>query len=332
MKSFKSFCEKIKSGKIDDFDALAMDLFTFQADKNKVYRRYLDIRGVDPAKITEIKGIPFLPIGFFKTQKVISGPDDLFGSWYSSSGTTGQENSRHYIWSKEFYLQHAVNNFEAVYGALENFRVLALLPSYLEREGSSLVDMAAHFIAKSKSDESGFYLYDHQALLKKLKSPKTNHKKTLLIGVTFALMDLAEFIIPSNVDFGDLIVMETGGMKGRRKEMVREEVHKVLQTAFKVESIHSEYGMTELMSQAYSPGWGKFWCAPFMQVLIRDIYDPFTYPSGTSGAINVIDLANFHSCAFVETEDLGLQNNDGSFTVLGRMDNSETRGCNLLVN
>jgi hypothetical protein len=174
-------------------------------------------------------------------------------------------------------------------------------------------------------------LYDYQALLKKLDSLKTNNKKTLLIGVTFALLDMAE-VIPSDTDFGNLIVMETGGMKGRRKEMVREEVHKELQTAFNVESIHSEYGMTELMSQAYSPGLGKFWCSPFMHVLIRDIYDPFTYTSGTSGAINVIDLANFHSCAFIETEDLGLQNNDGSFTVLGRMDNSETRGCNLMVN
>ena len=331
MNSFKSFFEKIKSGKIDDFDALTMDLFMFQVDKNKIYRRYLEVRGIDPGKITEIKDIPFLPIGLFKTLKVISGPENSFDSWYSSSGTTGQENSRHYIWSKDFYLQHTVNNFEAVYGSLENFHVLALLPSYLEREGSSLVDMAAHFIKKSKSDESGFYLYDYQALLKKLESLKTNNKKTLLIGVTFALLDLGE-VIPLDTDFGDLIVMETGGMKGRRKEMIREEVHKLLQSAFKVDGIHSEYGMTELMSQAYSPGLGKFWCSPFMQVLIRDIYDPFTYTTGISGAINVIDLANFHSCAFIETEDLGLLNKDGSFTVLGRMDNSETRGCNLMVN
>jgi hypothetical protein len=331
MNSFKSFFEKIKSGKIDDFDALTMDLFMFQVDKNKIYRRYLEVRGIDPGKITEIKDIPFLPIGLFKTLKVISGPENSFDSWYSSSGTTGQENSRHYIWSKDFYLQHTVNNFEAVYGSLENFHVLALLPSYLEREGSSLVDMAAHFIKKSKSDESGFYLYDYQALLKKLESLKTNNKKTLLIGVTFALLDLGE-VIPLDTNFGDLIVMETGGMKGRRKEMIREEVHKLLQSAFKVDGIHSEYGMTELMSQAYSPGLGKFWCSPYMQVLIRDIYDPFTYTSGTSGAINVIDLANFHSCAFIETEDLGLLSKDGSFTVLGRMDNSETRGCNLMVN
>lgn len=331
MNSFKSFCEKVKSGKIDDFDALAMDLFVFQANKNKVYRRYLEVRGIDPGKITEVKDIPFLPISLFKTQKVISGAEKLFDSWYSSSGTTGQENSRHYIWSKEFYLQHTVNNFEAVYGPLENFHVLALLPSYLERKGSSLVDMADHFIRKSKSEASNFYLYDYQALLKKLEILKTNNKKVMLIGVTFALLDMAE-IIPPHTCFENLIVMETGGMKGRRKEMVREDVHKMLQTAFKVESIHSEYGMTELMSQAYSPGQGKFWCSPFMQVLIRDIYDPFTYTSGTSGAINAIDLANFHSCGFIETEDLGLINEDGSFTVLGRMDNSETRGCNLMVN
>ena len=331
MNTFKSFCEKIKSGKIQDFDAMAMDLFRFQAAYNTVYRRYLELRGIHPNKITDVEDIPFLPISSFKTSKVISGPEKLFDSWYSSSGTTRQENSRHYVWSKELYLQHCVNNFEAVYGPLEDYHVLALLPSYLEREGSSLVDMAAHFIEKSKSDQSGFYLYEHEALLYKMESLKNNGRKTLILGVTFALLDLAE-IINGHTDFGEVIVMETGGMKGRRKEMIREEIHKVLQAAFKVEHIHSEYGMTELMSQAYSPGEGKFWCSPFMKVLIRDIYDPFDYTSGTTGAINVIDLANFHSCSFIETEDLGLQNKDGSFTVLGRMDNSETRGCNLMIN
>ena len=331
MNTFKSFSEKIKSGKIQDFDAMAMDIFIHQSTHNKIYQRYLDVRGIQPKNITEVKDIPFLPIALFKTSKVISGPEHLYDFWYSSSGTTGQENSRHYVWSKAFYLEHCVNNFEAVYGSLEDFHVLALLPSYLEREGSSLVDMAAHFIEKSKSDQSGFYLYEHEALLEKIESLKGDRKKILLLGVTFALLDLAE-IIDGRTDFGEVIVMETGGMKGRRKEMIREEVHTVLQAAFKIEHIHSEYGMTELMSQAYSPGEGKFWCSPFMKVLIRDVYDPFTYTSGTTGAINVIDLANFHSCSFIETEDLGLQNKDGSFTVLGRMDNSETRGCNLMIN
>jgi len=331
MNSFKSFCKKIKSGKIQHFDAMAMDSFIYQSTHNKIYQRYLEVRGIRPKNITEVQEIPFLPIEMFKNSKVISGPEKLYDSWYSSSGTTGQENSRHYVWSKGFYLEHCVNNFEAVYGSLENFHVLALLPSYLEREGSSLVDMAAHFIEKSKSDQSGFYLYEHEALLDKMESLKNDGRKTLLLGVTFALLDLAE-ITNGQTDFGEVIVMETGGMKGRRKEMIREEVHKLLQAAFKVEHIHSEYGMTELMSQAYSPGDGKFWCSPFMKVLIRDIYDPFAYTSGTTGAINVIDLANFHSCSFIETEDLGLQNQDGSFTVLGRMDNSETRGCNLMIN
>ncbi|WP_339901762.1 acyl transferase [uncultured Cyclobacterium sp.] len=331
MNSFKSFCEKIKSGAIDDFDALAMDSFMFQSTRNKIYRKYLEIRGIQAHNITEVRDIPFLPIGMFKTTKVISGPDELFNSYYSSSGTTGQENSRHYIYSKNFYLEHCVNNFERVYGCLEGFNVLALLPSYLEREGSSLVDMAAHFIKKSKSAQSGFYLYEHEALLGKMEQLRKDGRKTLLLGVTFALLDLAEKI-KEQEDFGDLIVMETGGMKGRRKEMIREEVHQLLRAAFKVPHIHSEYGMTELMSQAYSPGEGKFWCSPFMKVLIRDVYDPYTYTSGRTGAINVIDLANFHSCSFIETEDLGLENKDGSFTVLGRMDNSETRGCNLMIN
>jgi phenylacetate-coenzyme A ligase PaaK-like adenylate-forming protein len=331
MNSFKSFSEKIKTGKIDDFDALAMDSFLFQSTHNKIYQRYLEVRGVRPQDITEVNAIPFLPIGMFKTAKVISGPEGLFNGWYSSSGTTGQENSRHYIYSKEFYLEHCVNNFESVYGSLENFNVLALLPSYLERKGSSLVDMASHFIKKSKSNHSGFYLYEHEALLGKMDQLKKDGRKTLLLGVTYALMDLAEKV-KDHADFGDLIVMETGGMKGRRKEMIREEVHKVLRSAFNVKDIHSEYGMTELMSQAYSHGEGEFYCSPFMRVLIRDVYDPFSFTSGTTGAINVIDLANFHSCSFIETEDLGLKNNNGSFTVLGRMDNRETRGCNLMIN
>ncbi|WP_339923637.1 acyl transferase [uncultured Cyclobacterium sp.] len=331
MNSFKSFSEKIKSGQINDFDAMAMDLFSYQSRHNKIYQRYLEVRGIHPKNITEVKDIPFLPVSMFKTTKVISGPENVFDFWYSSSGTTGQENSRHYVWSKALYLDHCVNNFESVYGSLEDFHVLALLPSYLEREGSSLVDMAAHFIEKSKSEQSGFYLYEHEALLEKMERLKNDRKKILLLGVTFALLDIAE-ISAKHTEYGELIVMETGGMKGRRKEMIRAEVHKVLKAAFKVQYIHSEYGMTELMSQAYSLGEGKFWCSSFMKVLIRDVYDPFAYTSGTTGAINVIDLANFHSCSFIETEDLGLQNMDGSFTVLGRMDNSETRGCNLMIN
>ncbi|SEJ37605.1 Acyl-protein synthetase, LuxE [Cyclobacterium xiamenense] len=330
MNYFKSFSEKIFSGKIRDFDALALDLFHFQSRNNPVYRRYLEARNLHSEAITRLEDIPFLPISFFKTEKIISGPEEAFAYSYSSSGTTGMQTSRHYIWSKEFYLRHSRLLFESVYGSLRDFHVLALLPSYLEREGSSLVAMAAHFIQESGSPHSGFYLNEYDLLYKKLLALKESPKKILLLGVTFALLDLAEQFTCSG--FERLLVMETGGMKGRRKEMIREEVHDVLTRAFGVDRIHSEYGMTELLSQAYSTGEGTFREPWTMRIVIRDTYDPFACVVGKSGAINIIDLANFHSCAFLETEDLGKKNADGSFTVLGRMDNSEVRGCNLLIN
>ncbi|SHN17172.1 Acyl-protein synthetase, LuxE [Cyclobacterium lianum] len=331
MNYFKSFSEKIKSGKTSDFTALALDLFRFQSRYNGVYRQYLSARNVQPDRIENLADIPFLPISFFKTHKVVSGPENQFGDFYSSSGTTGQQQSRHYIWSKSFYLSHARRLFESTYGSLKDFHVLALLPSYLEREGSSLVDMAAHFIQLSGSAHSGFYLNEHELLIGKINMLRGGRKKVLLLGVTFALLDLAEKI-SGQADFGDLIVMETGGMKGRRKEMIREEVHNLLKKSFGVGSIHSEYGMTELTSQAYSKGDGRFWENRALKVFIRDAYDPFHMVNGKSGAINVIDLANVHSCAFLETEDLGIKNDDESFSILGRMDNSEIRGCNLMIN
>ncbi|MDN3686947.1 acyl transferase [Cyclobacterium jeungdonense] len=330
MNYFKSFSEKIISAKIDDFDALALELFHFQSHNNPVYQRYLQARGVRSAEVTSLEQIPFLPISFFKTEKVISQPENNYHYWYSSSGTTGMQTSRHFIWSREFYLKHSLRIFESVYGSIRNFHVLALLPSYLEREGSSLVDMASYFIQESGSEHSGFYLYQQEDLHDKLIQLKASSKKTLLLGVTFALLDLAEKFTFS--DFENLIVMETGGMKGRRKEMIREEVHEKLKKAFGLSQIHSEYGMTELLSQAYAPSDGIFRESFTMRILIRDTYDPFHWVKGNSGAINVIDLANFHSCAFLETQDLGRKNEDGSFTVLGRMDNSEVRGCNLLIN
>jgi len=330
MNYFKSFSEKIISGKIRDFDALALDVFHFQSRNNPVYRRYLEARNVHSDAITRLEDIPFLPISFFKTEKIISGPEAAFPYCYSSSGTTGIQTSRHYIWSKEFYLQHSRQLFESVYGSLQDFHVLALLPSYLEREGSSLVAMAAYFIHESGSPHSGFYLNDYDLLYKKLLTLKESPKKILLLGVTFALLDLAEQFTFSG--FERLFVMETGGMKGRRKEMIREEVHDVLTEAFGIDRVHSEYGMTELLSQAYSTGAGTFREPWTMRIVIRDTYDPFARVVGKSGAINIIDLANFHSCAFLETEDLGKKNADGTFTVLGRMDNSELRGCNLLIN
>ncbi|MBD3630080.1 acyl transferase [Cyclobacterium sp.] len=331
MNYFKSFSEKINSGKIGDFTAAALDLFHFQSRNNKVYRDYITARNIQPEKISRLTDIPYLPISFFKSAKVVSGPENQFDQYYSSSGTTGMQHSRHYIWSKAFYLSHAVNLFERVYGSLQDFHILALLPSYMEREGSSLVDMAACFIEKSRSEHSGFYLYEHEALLEKIRVLRAGKRKVLLMGVTFALLDLAEKVA-DHTDFGNLIVMETGGMKGRRKEMVREEVHDQLKKSFGLDHIHSEYGMTELMSQAYSPGDGRFWETPSLRVLIRDAYDPFHMVKDRSGAINIIDLANVHSCAFLETQDLGKKNKDGSFSVLGRMDNSEIRGCNLMIN
>lgn len=330
MNYFKSFSEKIISGKIQDFDSLALELFHFQSQNNPIYRRYLEVRNIRTIDIRSVEQIPFLPISFFKTEKVICGPESEYDFSYSSSGTTGMQTSRHFIWSRNFYLQHSLRIFESVYGSIRDYHVLALLPSYLEREGSSLVDMASYFIQESGSEHSGFYLYQQEDLHDKLLQLKTSTKKTLLIGVTFALLDLAEKFTFSG--FENLLVMETGGMKGRRKEMIREEVHEKLKKAFGLSQIHSEYGMTELLSQAYAPRDGVFRESFSMRIFIRDTYDPFHWVKGSSGAINVIDLANFHSCAFIETQDLGRKNEDGSFTVLGRMDNSEVRGCNLLIN
>ncbi|MFC4873663.1 acyl transferase [Negadavirga shengliensis] len=331
MKYFKSFSDKIKTGQVGDFEGTTLELFRYQAEKNPVYRSYIKARGVDAKGIKRIVDIPFLPVSFFKTHQVVTGTSADFPVVYTSSGTTGTVNSRHYVWSEDFYLAHAARVFEAHYGSLDQYHVLALLPSYLERQGSSLVAMVDHFIKKSQSAESGFYLYDHEALLEKLDRLREGQKKILLIGVTFALLDLAEKAarLPANPN---LIIMETGGMKGRRREMIREEVHDVLKSAFGAEQIHSEYGMTEMMSQAYSKGEGIYTKSAWVGVYIRDTHDPFNLESRKSGGINVVDLANFHSCAFIETQDLGTVHADGSFKVLGRMDNSEIRGCNLMAN
>ena len=287
-------------------------------------------RKIDTKAVKSIRDIPFLPIRFFKDFPVVSGKISDYSAFYSSSGTTGMITSKHYIWSEAWYLDYAKRIFESQYDNLSEFHVLALLPAYLERPGSSLVSMAKHFIETSQSVHSGFYLYNQDELLSKLKFLSADKKKVLLLGVTFGLLDLAE----SGKDFfpmENLIVMETGGMKGRRKEMIREEVHDILKAYFKVECIHSEYGMTELMSQAYSKGEGKYTLPPTMHVMLRDVNDPLSWSSRSQGGINVIDLANFHSCAFIETQDLGRFDSDGFLEVLGRFDNSEIRGCNLLV-
>ena len=325
---FKSFGQRILSHDITDFEDFALEIFKFQAQNNSVFRSYIDSRRIRISEIKQLDQIPFLPIGFFKNHDVISGDKEIF---YSSSGTTGVSTSRHYYWNEEFYLQHSLQLFELVYGPIENHHILALLPSYLERKGSSLVRMTDHLIQKSNSPHSGFYLYNHQDLVRKLEELKDDSRKVLLLGVTFALLDLAEsgLKIPKNKNF---FIMETGGMKGRRRELVREELHGFLKDAFHVDKVHSEYGMTELMSQAYSQGGGKYNLPSTMHVLLRDINDPLSLTIRSQGGINIIDLANFHSCAFIETQDLGKIMPDGSLEVLGRFDNSEIRGCNLMVN
>ena len=330
MQEFKSFSKRLETLALDQFDDFALELAHFQAQHNPVYAAYLAARKISPSSIKEVGDIPFLPIRFFKDADVFCGPFSQVDQVYSSSGTTGVITSKHHLWSEAFYLDHAQRLFEAQYGSLTDYHVLALLPAYLERPGSSLVAMASHFMDESQSSHSGFYLYNQEELLTKLTLLQKEGRKVLLLGVTFALLDLAE----SKKHFhrgGDLIVMETGGMKGRRREMIREEVHACLQDYFQVEHIHSEYGMTELLSQVYSKGQGKFTVPPSMRVVLRDINDPFSPSSRAQGGINVIDLANFHSCAFVETQDIGKLDEEGLLEVLGRFDQSELRGCNLLV-
>lgn len=330
MLEFKSFSERLDKLTPDQFEDFALELFHFQASTNSVYSSYLNARKIYPSSIKEIAKIPFLPIRFFKDKEVVCGSPSAFSKYYSSSGTTGMITSKHLIWSEDWYLRHAKRIFEHYYGDLKDFHILALLPAYLERPGSSLVSMAQFFIDESASAHSGFYLYNQEELLVKLSSLSSNRKKVLLLGVTFALLDLAESGFPFE-KMDNLIVMETGGMKGRRREMIREEVHDCLKSYFKVDHIHSEYGMTELMSQAYSKGDGKFSLPLPMRILLRDVNDPFNQTAKAQGGINVIDLGNFHSCAFIETQDLGKIDENGMLEVLGRFDNSELRGCNLLV-
>ncbi|MFA5416996.1 MAG: acyltransferase [Bacteroidales bacterium] len=311
-----------------DFNALCLDLFRFQYKNNTSYRQFVDFLGKHPKRIQSYRDIPFLPISFFKTQQITAGwfvPEVVF----TSSGTTGSATSQHFVKSKDLYIQSFMAGFNTFFGSPEDFVILALLPSYLEREGSSLVLMADELIRKSNHPESGFFLHDYQGLSVILDELKAAGKPTLLLGVTYALLDMAEQF---PIDFPELKVMETGGMKGKRKEMVRDELHQQLKAGFGVGQIYSEYGMTELLSQAYSTGEGIFRTPSWMKVLIRDTNDPLTLlPENQSGGINVIDLANVYSCAFIETQDLGKSYADGSFEVLGRFDNSDVRGCNLMV-
>ncbi len=312
----------------EDFNTKALGIFHFQYIQNPVYHQFVDGLGINNASIKNYREIPFLPIGFFKSHKVVSGnfkPEAVF----QSSGTTGMTTSHHFVKSIRLYEQSLLRGFNLFFGKPENYIFLALLPSYLERTGSSLVHMADLLIRLSNDKNSGFYLHDYAKLSTVLTRLKRQKKKVIMLGVTHALMDMAERF---PLDFPGLILMETGGMKGKRREMVREELHAILQSAFGVTNIFSEYGMTELLSQAYSKGRGIFSTPPWMKVLIRDINDPLSLmPEGKSGGINVIDLTNIHSCSFIATQDLGKLHTPSDFEVLGRFDNSDVRGCNLLV-
>ena len=312
-----------------DFEKTALEIFRYQAENNLVYKEYLQHLKKDVESISKINQIPFLPIEFFKSHKVVSSKNSA-KEIFTSSGTTGAFTSRHYVPDLSIYESSFTLGFEQFYGSIKNYCVLALLPSYLEREGSSLIYMMEHLIKDSNHPKSGFYLHNHEELIETIADLKKSNQKILLLGVSFALLDLAE---KYKLDFTNVIIMETGGMKGRRKEITREELHAFLCKQLNVPLIHSEYGMTELLSQAYSKGKSLFQTPNWMKILIRDTYDPFSYEKiGRSGGVNVIDLANVHSCSFLETQDLGKIHPDGSFEILGRFDNSDIRGCNLLVN
>ena len=312
----------------DEFEAMALDVFQFQFRHNPVYQAFCTYLGKSEKTVHQLRDIPFLPIEFFKSHRVITGqkPPEII---FESSGTTQTQTSKHVVTDLSLYEESFSRGFSLFYGPIEDYCILALLPAYLERKGSSLVYMVNDLISKSQHPSSGFYLHNLEELHHKLMDLQKSGTKTLLIGVSFALLDLAEQF-PMKLE--DTIIMETGGMKGRRKELIREELHGILKSALGVSAIHSEYGMTELLSQAYSKGHGIFQTPPWMKILTRDTEDPLSFqPRGKTGGINVIDLANLYSCSFIATQDLGKTYADGSFEVLGRFDSSDIRGCNLMV-
>lgn len=321
----------------NSFEQLALAIFHFQYDANTVYKSYVDALGIKPGVINKIEKIPFLPVSFFKTDKIKTGKFNAEKT-FESSGTTHSVNSRHHIKDVSIYIESFTKAFENIYGDVAQWCILGLLPSYLEKGNSSLVYMVENLITKSPHPLSGFYLDDFDKLKETLISLEKGKQKTLLIGVTYALLDFAEKF---PMKLSHTTIMETGGMKGRRKELTRIEVHEQLKKAFEQKEIHSEYGMTELLSQAYAEKEGRFRCPKWMKVLIRDDEDPLTVQRSQygsqdnetkplTGAINVIDLANVYSCSFIATDDVGKLYPDESFEVLGRMDGSDLRGCSLL--
>ncbi len=338
MQIHQEYKEKVLNLKPEGFNELALAIFQYQSTQNILYRQYLHYLKIEPSQVTKIEQIPFLPIEFFKSHQILTGQAKA-KVIFESSGTTGQKTSQHFVADPDFYLEIASQIFESFYGKINQFNFFALLPSYLERNNSSLVFMIDYFIKKSESTKSGFFLNNTDELLEKLKFGAEN-KKNLLIGVTFALLDLAESgkDLRNILENKQLTVMETGGMKGRRKELVREEAHQIMTQAFGTKAIHSEYGMTELLSQGYSFGEGIFDSPPSMKILLRDATDPFEVASfenqnlqKRSGGINIIDLANIDSCCFIETKDLGSYHANQTFSVIGRFDNADVRGCNLMV-
>ncbi len=312
-----------------DFEKIALQVFKHQYINNLIYQRFCNLLGVTKSSVKHITDIPYLPIEFFKHEKILSSSSSI-KKVFTSSGTTSSQLSKHYVTDLDIYTTSFCKGFEYFYGEISDYVVLALLPSYLEREGSSLVYMAQKLIENSKQPDSGFYLHEISELAQKLDSLTKKRKKVLLIGVSFALLDLVntyEFCLRP-----ETIIMETGGMKGRKEEMIRSELHQILTNGFGVSKIHSEYGMTELLSQAYSKGDGFFYCPPWMKIAIRDPEDALTINSiGKTGGINIIDLANINSCSFIATQDLGKKYSNGSFEIIGRFDHSDIRGCNLMV-
>ena len=311
-----------------DFKTCALQVFRHQFKNNAIYRSFCDLLYIHSSDVKEIEEIPFLPIQFFKSHAVLSSTQAVKET-FTSSGTTGSSVSKHMVTDLSWYTKSYTKGFEYFYGPIEEYTVLGLLPNYLERAGSSLIYMVDDFIKKSSKPASGFYLNNLTELSKTLIALDKKGEKVLLIGVTFALLDLIE---RQQFKLHNTIIMETGGMKGRRKEMIRNELHEILCAGFGVSKIHSEYGMTELLSQGYSSGDGVFDCPPWMKILARDTEDALTMVgTNKTGGLNVIDLANYNSCSFIATQDLGKVDNNGSFEVLGRFDHSDIRGCNLMV-
>lgn len=312
-----------------EFSGIALEILTYQYEKNPLYRSFMKYLGKSPWDLKSINEIPFMPIEFFRNHPVITGAVQI-ETIFESSGTTGSNTAKHFVRDLRLYEESFLTGFRGFYGDPRNYIIAALLPSYTERAGSSLVYMVEKLIAETGHPLSGFYKDNFEELISNIQDKKHGKRKVLLIGVTFALLDLAEKYTP---DLSGAVIMETGGMKGRRKELTRAELHSVLREKLHVDTIHSEYGMTELLSQAYSKGNGIFRCPPWMKVLIRDPQDPLSIITepGKTGGINIIDLANLNSCSFLATSDLGKVHEDGSFEVLGRFDNSDIRGCNLMV-